>query len=196
MRSFVIVVDMQRDFVMADGALPVGGAEQLIAPARDWLAALRPEETLGVLFTFDAHVPEIYAGSPESEAFPLHCVKGTPGWELVVDWREVDPAIPAWRLEKGVFAMWEEPGLVLRDARGGEAAVDRDRFFEQLRAGGVEQVTVIGVAADYCVKWAIDGLVARGFRVEVPAALTRGIQREMAQVVAEEFVGAMVRLAG
>ena len=194
MRSFVIVVDMQRDFVMADGALPVGGAEALIEPVRAWLAERTPEDIAGMLFTFDTHVPEVYAGSPESESFPLHCVRDTPGWALVADWTEVDPAIPVWRLEKGVFAMWEEPGLVLRDARGGKEEVDRDAFFRDLKASGVDHVIVIGVAADYCVKWAIDGLVERRFSVEVPAALTRGIEREMAQVVAEEFARTGVEL--
>ena len=51
MKRFVIVVDMQRDFVAADGALPVPGAEALIAPMNAWLASLRPADVTGVLFT-------------------------------------------------------------------------------------------------------------------------------------------------
>jgi nicotinamidase/pyrazinamidase len=35
------------------------------------------------------------------------------------------------------------------------------------------------------VRWAIEGLLARGFRVEWPAALTRGIGREAEAVAAE-----------
>ena len=53
--------------------------------------------------------------------------------------------------------------------------IPRDRFFAELKADGVEDIVVIGVAADYCVRWAIDGLIARDFRVTVPVALTRGI---------------------
>nr|WP_249403780.1 isochorismatase family protein [Sphingomonas sp. CFBP 13720] len=52
---------------------------------------------------------------------------------------------------------------------------DRDVFFAQLRADGVQDVTVVGVAADYCVRWAVERLIACGFRVTVPADLTRGI---------------------
>ena len=48
--------------------------------------------------------------------------------------------------------------------------------------------------ADYCVRWAIEGLVARGFTVDVPQGLTRGIARPIAQVVAEDFADAPVRL--
>ena len=46
-----------------------------------------------------------------------------------------------------------------------------------------------GVAADYCVRWAAAGLLARGFDVAVPAALTRGIDRQIGQVADEEFAG-------
>jgi nicotinamidase/pyrazinamidase len=48
-------------------------------------------------------------------------------------------------------------------------------------------VRVTGVAADYCVKWAIDGLLARGFAVEVISDLTVGIERPIEQVVQDDF---------
>jgi nicotinamidase-related amidase len=57
MQRFVIVVDTQADFMLADGALPVAGADALIASMQAWLAALRPEETAGILFTFDTPKP-------------------------------------------------------------------------------------------------------------------------------------------
>jgi len=193
MSNFVIVVDMQRDFVAADGALPVPGAEQIVTPMRDWLAGLDPEETAGVLFTFDTHVPAVYAVSEEAKQFPPHCEKGTPGWALVVDPDVVDPAIATWRLEKGVFDMWAEPGLVVESIREG-GSVDREAFFSGLFRGEIDEVTVVGVAADYCVRWAVEGLTARGFRVTVPAALTRGISRPIGQVAAEEWAGADVAI--
>lgn len=193
MSNFVIVVDMQRDFVAADGALPVPGAEQIVAPMREWLAGLDSKETAGVLFTFDTHVPAVYAVSEEAKQFPPHCEKGTPGWALVVDPGAVDPAIATWRLEKGVFDMWAEPGLVVESIREG-GSVDREAFFSGLFRGEIDEVTVVGVAADYCVRWAVEGLTAHGFRVTVPAALTRGIARPIGQVAAEEWAGADVAI--
>ena len=196
MNRFVIVIDAQYDFMAADGALFVGGAEALIGPLNDWLAALRPSDTAGILLTFDTHEPDIYAASPEAEQFPPHCVRGQPGWESVVEIARIDPAIPLYRLEKGVFAMWEEADISIRDARDAAAPAEpRDAFFDRLKAQGVTDVTVAGVAADYCVRWAIDGLVERGFRVEVPAALTRGIVRQIDAVVAEEWPAGAVRIA-
>ncbi len=186
MKKFVIVVDMQRDFVAADGALPVPGAGDIVAPMRDWLAGLRPEETEGVLFTFDTHVPEIYAASEEAKQFPPHCVKGTPGWQLVVDPGAIDPAIPVWRLEKGVFDMWAEEGIGIAPV-GGDRLRSRNRFFGDLARAGIEEVTVVGVAADYCVRWAVEGLLERAFNVTVPSTLTRGIERQIDRVAVEQW---------
>ncbi|MDQ1231125.1 cysteine hydrolase family protein [Sphingomonas sp. SORGH_AS_0879] len=191
---FVVVVDMQRDFVASDGALLVAGAEEMVAPMNAWLASLQPAEVAGVLFTADTHVPEVYALSEEAKQFPPHCEVGTPGWALVVDPNVVDAAIPTYRLEKGVFDMWAEPGLVV-ERIGTADTTDREAFFNGLQAQGVEHVEVVGVAADYCVRWAVEGLLARGFRVTVPVGLTRGIVRQIDMVALEEWTGRNLAIA-
>jgi len=193
MKKIVIVVDTQADFMSPDGALSVAGADALAGPMNAWLAALRPEETAAVLFTFDTHFADTYPLSEEAKEFPLHCVRETPGWHNVLDAGQVAAAIPTYRLEKGVFAMWQEDGLTVEPIRGG-AGIDRDTFFRDLKAAGVEEAIVIGVAADYCVRWAIEGLVERGFRVTVPEALTRGIARPIEQVLRDDFAGRAVAL--
>lgn len=195
MTGFVIVVDMQRDFVMASGALPVPGAEALIMPMQAWLSALDAADTAGILMTFDTHVPAIYAGSDEAALFPIHCVRDTPGWNSVLDHRGIDPAIPVYTLEKGVFDMWAEEGLTLRSLTAQqEDGVERNKFFADLAASGVDHVTVVGVAADYCVRWAMEGLFARHFQVRVPAALTRGIDRQMDEVAKTDFASVPLKL--
>lgn len=193
MSKFVVVVDSQADFMLPDGALPVAGADALIAPIRDWLGGLRAADTAGVLFTFDTHYEDTYPASPEAAEFPIHCIRGTPGWRGMVDPAVVDAGVPLYRLEKGVFDMWADDAVVVEDERRPVvAAMPRDAFFERLRDAGVIEVTVIGVAADYCVRWAVAGLVARGFAVTVPAALTRGIARQIDAVVADEFATQVV----
>lgn len=186
MPRFVIVVDAQRDFMLPDGALYVAGADTLIAPMRNWLVGLDPAKTVGVLLTFDTHDRDTYPSSAEAAQFPIHCLRGEPGWMSVVAPDRIDPAIPVYALEKGVFDMWAEPDSVLK--RMGTAKThDRDAFFAALHRSGVEDVEVVGVAADYCVRWAVEGLIARGFRVSVPAALTRGIARQIDTVFADEW---------
>lgn len=191
MKRFVIVVDTQADFIHPDGALPVPGAVKLVVPMQEWLASLRAAKTAGVLFTFDTHDPGAYLSSAEADAFPPHCLRGTPGWENVIDASAIDPSVPVYRLTKGVFDMWAEPGATV-EAVGGVVSAGRERFFERLLREGITTVTVIGVAADYCVRWAIAGLLERGFAVEVPFGLTCGIARSIEDVVRDEFAGVPV----
>jgi nicotinamidase/pyrazinamidase len=154
------------------------GAKALVAPLNAMLAALNPAETAGVLLTFDTHAADSYAGSAEAEQFPLHCVRGRAGWQTVLDLAAIDHGIALHRLEKGVFAMWEEADVTIRDARDrGASPVPRDFFFDRLRADGV----------DFCVGWAVEGMIGRGFRIKVPAALTRGSVRQIETFTAEEW---------
>lgn len=193
MKKFVVFIDTQGDFVFRNGKLPVAGAEDILADLLRFAAGLDPEEVAGVLFTFDTHEEETYIGSPENlgnpeagePGFPIHCVKGTPGWENVINPRLIDSRIPVYTLEKGVFDMWAEDNI---EVHGEEmyASKARDGFFARYLQEG-QTVVVVGVAADFCVKWAVDGFVKRGFNVEVPANLTRGIIRQIDQVVAEDY---------
>lgn len=196
MSDLVIVVDTQADFILPDGALPVPDATDIVEPLSAWLAGRTAADTAAVVFTFDTHFVDTYPLSAEAALFPIHCVKGTPGWRNLFDPLAIDPAIPCRTLEKGVFDMWAEPGLTLHDPRGTAPPAPRDLFFEDLRKDGVDRAIVVGVAADYCVRWAIDGLVARGFAVAVPTGLTRGIERPIARVLEEEFYGKAVSLCG
>ncbi|ARP50148.1 MULTISPECIES: cysteine hydrolase family protein [Caproicibacterium] len=79
MKRLFIVVDFQNDFVT--GTLGFPGAEQLEAPICQKIEAYR---TAGqdVIYTMDTHT-DSYLQTAEGYALPIvHCVKGTPGWEL------------------------------------------------------------------------------------------------------------------
>lgn len=187
----VVAVDTENDFVRADGLLAVAGAEALIEPMRDYVAALDRTEVAAFLATFDLHDAATYFGSPENlgdpandiPGFPLHCEVGTAGAENVLDLDiPVRNGIPTYRLEKGVFDMWQEDDVRV----SGEP---REAFFSRLRREGVDTARLFGVAADFCVMWAIRGFLERGFRVEVVGRLTAGIARDMARTVADEFPG-------
>lgn len=192
MRDLIVIVDTQTDFMLPDGALPVAGADAIVAPLGEWLAGRTSADTAAVIFTFDTHFADTYPSSPEAALFPIHCVKGTPGWRNLLDPLSVPDTIACRTLEKGVFDMWAEDGLRLDDPRGILPPVPRDTFFADCRQDGIDRAIVVGVAADYCVRWAIDGLVARGFSVSVPGELTRGIDRSIEQVLRDDFVGCPV----
>jgi nicotinamidase/pyrazinamidase len=195
MQKIVIVVDTQHDFIAPEGALPVPGADAIVLSMEAWLKSLDPADTEAVLFTFDTHDAASFSGSAEAVEFPIHCEKGTAGWNNLLSIDLLDPAIPVLGLEKGVFDMWAEPHVAIRNLRDPEAPpIDRETYFQALHAKGLTEAVVFGVAADYCVRWAVDGLVERGFQVTIPAALTRGIARQIHQVVAEDFPNGSVRI--
>lgn len=178
---FDIVVDVQEDFMRSHGKLYVPGAEQIIQPIQDHIAAL---DSRGVLFTYDTHIESVYVRSEEAKQFPPHCLKASPGWHLSVDPSVVQ--VPVFRLEKHVFNMWQEPTLFVE---GVTTIIDREEFFEDLLAHGITTLRFCGVAADYCVKWGIEGALDHDFEVQVLGNLTMGIERDMHRVVQEDFAG-------
>ena len=128
MKHFLIVVDMQTDFI--DGSL--GTAEAVaIKPAVLKKIHSFPGE---IFATVDTH-GENYLTTTEGRHLPVeHCVKGTPGW--AVD-REIARALNgqgAIFVEKPTFGSLILPQLI-EDAAAGE---DFD-------------VTLVGLCTDICV---------------------------------------------
>lgn len=76
MKKFLIVVDMQKDFV--DGAL---GTKEAVAIVSNVVSKIR--EFDGTIYaTFDTHF-ENYMETAEGKKLPVpHCIRGTDGWKL------------------------------------------------------------------------------------------------------------------
>jgi nicotinamidase/pyrazinamidase len=188
MKKILVVVDTQYDFMMPGGALYVKGAEEIILPGIQFLGSLDPDEYQGVLFTYDTHYEATYYDMPESKAFPIHCIRGTPGHANVFNPSLVSGDIAILDLVKGVFNMWEEENILIGNSGFGDTRPtntwERDQFFKDLKDSGTEVVEVMGVASDYCVKWAVDGFTKLGYKVKVLDKLCRGIGDQAAQVFA------------
>ncbi len=77
MRKILVVIDMQKDFI--DGAL---GTEQAQAIVSRVVSKIREYPAEHVYATRDTH-QENYLETAEGRHLPVvHCVEGTPGWEL------------------------------------------------------------------------------------------------------------------
>lgn len=153
-------------------------------------------------------------GQPELDipGFPLHCESGTPGWDNVFNLEMVAHQVSTWTLRKGVFDMWEEASHKVRvhpwttqEYAESPHGHDRDWFFGP-RAGhtdrpypdgqqgghelsGVDTVRIFGVASDFCVNWAVQGFLARGFKVQIVEHLTAGIGMDVRGTAAKFFPG-------
>ena len=128
MKHFLIVVDMQKDFV--DGAL---GTAEAVAILPKVCQKIRTFE--GDLFvTLDTH-SETYMETAEGKKLPVpHCIKGTPGWCLHPQVAEALKGRAYRMVEKGTFGSVNLPAR-LEEAAGGEDFT----------------VELIGLCTDICV---------------------------------------------
>ena len=161
MAAALIIVDYQNDFARPDGALSVPAGEE-VADHINALAASGDYEL--VVATRDWHPRDHGSFKAQGGIWPVHCVQGSEGAELhpALDTGPVDAIV-----DKG-----QDPGTE------GYSAFDATGLAETLRARGVDAVTVVGLATDYCVKnTALDAL-REGLAVTVDRAGVRGVDVE------------------
>ena len=96
----MFVIDYQKDFV--DGALGFAGAEKLDEAIA---AKVRQYGKGRVFFTRDTHSPE-YLSTREGRNLPIvHCVRGTPGWEVYGETAKALAEVEARAIDKASFGM-------------------------------------------------------------------------------------------
>ena len=100
MNRYLFVIDYQNDFV--DGALGFPGAEMLDEIIAAKVRAYGPGK---VLFTRDTHF-DSYLNTREGKNLPVvHCIKGTPGWEVYGQTAQALEEVNAEAIDKLVFGM-------------------------------------------------------------------------------------------
>ena len=119
MAEFLIVVDMQNDFI--DGALGTAEATRIVDNVIERInAAKAGGET--VIATLDTH-GENYMDTPEGKKLPVpHCIKGTFGWEIRADVRAA--LGDAVLIEKPTFGSMELPCVIREIADGGDISIE------------------------------------------------------------------------
>lgn len=178
MRKFLVVVDMQYDFIdYKHSKLPIPGSKKIVKRINHYLNELHHDNYIGVLFTQDWHDPEHIERMPDGTPFPQHCVANTKGASLCVDPYLIPRRIDAYSLKKNEFNMWQESNLIVESLIG-EPIFDRkprDQFFQDVKKYGIKQVDICGVALNICVSHAVHGFVKNGFDVTLLKDLVHGI---------------------
>jgi nicotinamidase/pyrazinamidase len=154
----LLIVDFQNDFTPG-GALAVAHGDE-IAERLNALAASGDYEL--VVATRDWHPPDHGSFAAQGGPWPVHCVADSPGAQL-------HPALDASRVDVIV-----DKG---RDAgTEGYSGFEGTDLARVLHDRGITQVTVVGLATDYCVKnTALDAL-REGFQVTVDTTAVRGVE--------------------
>jgi nicotinamidase/pyrazinamidase len=156
----LIIVDFQNDFTPG-GALPVPDGDA-IAGKLNTLAASGDYDL--VVATRDWHPADHASFVDQGGPWPPHCVQGTHGAELnaALNRAGIDAIVDAgYRRDLEGYSGFEETDLA-----------------ELLREWGIDEVTVVGLATDYCVKETAADALRQGMRVEIDRAGVRGIDVE------------------
>jgi nicotinamidase/pyrazinamidase len=155
----LLVIDVQNDFTPG-GALGVPGGDAILPRINELIASGR---FALVLATRDWHPPDhgSFVTQDPPGPWPVHCVRGTHGAELHAG------------LDRGGIDRIVDKGQD-RDTEG-YSGFDATGLAQTLRDAGIDAVTVVGLATDYCVRATSLDALREGFAVTVDAAGVRPV---------------------
>jgi len=169
--SALVVVDVQRDFCPG-GALAAEGGERILPALNRHLDEARANR-LTIYATRDWHPERTSHFKAFGGEWPPHCIQGTPGAEF-----HPGLHLPAGTIivSKGMDP--EHPGYSAFDGHTPDGAT----FLADLRARGIDRLSVAGIATDYCVKQTVLDARREGLEVTVLLDAVTGIDAHAGDV--------------
>ncbi|BBY20177.1 bifunctional pyrazinamidase/nicotinamidase [Mycobacterium stomatepiae] len=168
----LIIVDVQNDFCEG-GSLPVADVAGAI---NDYLSRGPGYQHVVATKDFRIDPKGHFSDQPDySSSWPPHCVAGSPGAEFRPD-LDTRPIEAVFR--KGAHEA----------AYSGFEGTDEDGtpLLEWLRQRDVDEVDVVGIATDHCVRRTAEDAARSGLRTRVLVDLTAAVApRSAAQALAE-----------
>ncbi len=182
-KTVFVDIDTQFDFMNPRGNLYVPGAEEIIDNIRK-LFNYAKENKIQILSSIDAHTVD----DPEFKLFPSHCIKGDLGNQKIKESTCDDNIVIENREQKITESIVDHDQII----------VESQTFdiFESINTEKIVNVldacnyVVFGVAADYCVKAAVLGLLKRGYNVSLVTDATKAITKEGRKKSLNEMEGA------
>ena len=178
MKTVFFDVDTQIDFLYPAGALYVPGAETIVGK----VAALNQyaaRNGIVVISDVDAHAED----DAEFQTWPPHCVAGTAGQQkpaaTLLEKRIVIPNVATDLAFDGVQQV-----LLEKQTLDCFSDVNLPGLLKRL---GAERYVVYGVVTEICVKFATDGLLKTGKRVELVTDAVRSLNDAAAAEMLASF---------
>lgn len=185
----VIVVDVQVDFCEG-GSLAVPGG---VNAARAISDRLTDSDFAVAVATRDHHIDpgDHFSDAPDfRDSWPAHCVVGTAGAQL-------HPALDTTHLsavfDKGEYAA-AYSGFEAHGSQDGPAA--GQGLAAYLREHGIDEVEVVGIATDHCVRATALDAVTEGFAVTVRLDLTAAVAPDTAAAALAQLTAAGALMVG
>lgn len=164
-KNALIIVDVQNDFI--DGSLAVADGDQAAARIANLVQGNAPYDV--IVTTQDWHIePEDhFSETPDfTNTWPVHCKTGTRGAALSPRLDPIRDRIDA-RFFKGHYS------AAYSGFEG--TTIGGHTLAEYLRAKGITEVDVVGIATDYCVKATALDAVKEGLKTAVLLPYTAAV---------------------
>jgi NAD+ synthase len=161
--TILYIVDPQVDFMNPSGALYVPGAKEIIPKMVEAIRGAK-KNNLDIYVSADCHwedtTPEF---SKNGGDFPVHCVAGTVGAEIVPEIQaELDDYEHVHMLYKNGVDIWKEP--------------ETENIFYNIQKEILwPHVLIMGVATDFCVKKAVKGFERHGWDITILSNCVAGV---------------------
>jgi nicotinamidase/pyrazinamidase len=185
----LIVVDVQNDFC-EDGSLAVAGGNA-VAEAVAWTIKHTRGAYAEVVFTKDWHnaLPDNNGGhfsaTPDFvDSWPVHCVAGTRGADLHPTLAEARDAytMPIFRKGQG------KP-----DYSGFQGTSSSGQsLHEFLQKAGIDEVHIVGIAGDYCVRQTALDAKRLGYRTYLLPSMIASVGGPEATAAVQEELDSLV----
>ncbi|MGO4247158.1 isochorismatase family protein [Paenarthrobacter sp. RAF54_2] len=197
MSRALIIVDVQNDFCEG-GSLAVEGGAAVAGAITEYVDA-NQQHFDHIVATQDWHIEpgSHFSDEPDMvDSWPPHCRARTKGAELHED---LDPEYIQAYFRKGQYTaaysgfegvLAPEDDVPSGDLKAGTAqaeVLDEDAIGldDWLQSHDVEEVVVVGIATDYCVKATALDAVQAGYTTTVIADLTAGIAEDLTETFDE-----------
>ncbi|KAH8813149.1 isochorismatase family protein [Xylogone sp. PMI_703] len=207
----LLIIDLQEDFCPPNGSLAVPDGRAILPTVntlltypftlkiatRDWhpadhisFASNHPGTTPYTSTTTITN-PLNPSESYSSLLWPDHCIQDTPGAQLVpeLSHSQLDFVVDkGQRREIEMYSAFYDP---LRSPRVADSGLSA-----RLKEKGITDVFVVGLAADYCVKFSALDAVREGFRTFVVEEGTRAVDPGGWETLREELKKGGVEVVG
>ena len=190
MTRALLVIDVQVDFCEGGALACQGGAAvaraitqhielnrshyDLVIASRDW----HTPNSLN-----DGHFPDQGLEPDFVSTWPLHCIAGEVGAEYH---ENLDEALIDLHIKKGQNAN----GYSIFDGTDDSGR----NFLEITQELGIQEVDVVGIATDYCVRASSLDANKHGLEVRVITSLTAGVDKTSTEAAIDEMVDAGVNV--
>ncbi len=204
MAKALIIVDVQNDFCEG-GSLAVEGGADLASEISELLE--RSPDLDFVVATQDWHVDpgSHFSDSPNFRtSWPVHCVAGTKGAALHsnLDTEDIDAYFRKGRFDAaysgfdGLLAPEDEVAVGEREAHEAaqEDAADPVSLDDWLRENDVDEVVIVGIATDHCVRATALDAVNAGYDTTVLRDYVVGVDEDASEEALEELQDAGVEV--